>query len=121
MTTKINCRYGDATSRVILESLNLKSVKIIISTIPDLKVNQFVLNYIKFINPEILVILTANRTKEVLDLYDLGADYVIVPRVISGSNISEMLLKVFKSKKNLGILREENLRVLEKLQSLGMG
>src|SRR3990167_10958108 len=61
MTTKINCRYGDATSRVILESLNLKSVKIIISTIPDLKVNQFVLNYIKLINPEILVILTANR------------------------------------------------------------
>jgi len=118
---KLACTYGDSTSRAVLDSLKLKNVKILISTIPDLSVNQFILSYAKQINPKIIVILTTNRAQDVLDLYDLGADYVIVPRVISGENMSEMLSKLVKSKNILVGQRKNNIKIIEELQDLGLG
>ncbi len=117
---KISCSYGDATSRTVLDNLDLKNIKILISTIPSYEENQFILNYVKSINPNITMIVTANYIRDCFRLYDLGADYVIVPRIISGERISEILPNIVKSRKELVALRHQHLQYMEELIALGL-
>ena len=118
--SKVNCTYGDATSREVLDSLNVKNVKILISTIPRVDENIFILEYAKLINPKIHVIVTANHVGEAFQLYDFGADYVIVPHVLSGEKISMFLKDMLKSDKHMLKIRKQHIDYLEHLESFGL-
>ncbi len=85
------CIYGDASDPEVLNGLNLKHLKLAISTLHDLESNLSFLKTIKKINKNAKVFVTAYDIEDAIELYKSGADYVILPHFISGNYIGLML------------------------------
>lgn len=86
-----NCMYGDASDIDFLEDLNLETLKLLISTIPDYETNMIILKEIKKINSKATIILTSNDIDNALELYKHGADYVILPHFLGGEYVSTLI------------------------------
>lgn len=110
----IHCMYGDIGHVEVLEKLNFKQAKIIISTIPELDDNKLLIEKSKSINPGVDVIVTANTIDEALELYDDGADYVIMPKLISSERIGSYLSQIFTVKKDIDEVRRREIVFLER-------
>lgn len=87
--------YGDAGNVEFLEGLKVDAAKMIISTIGDLPVNLDILRYLRSKNTNIPVIVAAKRENEAAQLYEAGATFVLMPHVLSG----EMVANLLKEKK----------------------
>ncbi len=88
---KISCIYGDIGNPEILERLNFEKIKLIISTVPDERASHYLIQKAKEINPDISVFVTVYQIDDALDLYEAGADYVILPHLIGGDHVSFIL------------------------------
>lgn len=86
-----NCIYGDANDVELLDKLNLKKIKIIISTIPKFETNSLIIEKIKRRNEGAIILVTSHNIEDSLDLYKLGADYIIMPHFLGGEYISRMI------------------------------
>lgn len=82
--------YGDTQDAEALELLNLPEAKYVISTVNSLDDNLVLLEKIKKLHRRPLVILTASTPQDGLALYSAGADYVVVPRVVSGEHLADL-------------------------------
>ncbi len=90
---KIPAIFGDATDSELLDSVQLQNAKMVISTIPHLEENLILTERIREAHKGILMIATAGEISEALKIYKRGADYVILPQLLSGEYISELLQK----------------------------
>lgn len=91
---KINCIYGDYGDHEIVERLPLKDLKLTISTIPELEDNLFMIKKIRDVNKKAIIIVTSHNIDEALELYEKGADYVIMPHFLGGEYVSQMIEKL---------------------------
>jgi Kef-type K+ transport system membrane component KefB len=112
MRKKIACVYGDICSPEMLDKINLKDLKLIVSTIPDYEQTTYLLKKLKKASPKARVVVTGSRISETLKLYELGADYVVTPKILAGQKLVHILhnrregdLKKAR-KKHLGHLRD---------------
>jgi Kef-type K+ transport system membrane component KefB len=85
--------YGDITDQDIQEIADLKKARVIISTVPDLRDNEAILQAVRKENPKARVILTADDESGGRRLYSLGADYVIMPHLVGGEELARLILK----------------------------
>lgn len=83
--------YGDVTEEAVQESVGLDKAHVVISTVPDFKDNLVVLEVIRHHNPGAKIILTAESEKDARELYDEGADYVILPHFLGGRELVEII------------------------------
>jgi len=83
---KATAIYGDIGDPEIINHLDLKKVKLVISTVPDSKDSLLLMKKTKKVNKKAVVILTANQIEEALELYSMGADYVILPYILGGTH-----------------------------------
>jgi len=88
---KVSCIYGDLGSIEVLNSIELSKLKKIISTVPNFDDNIWLLRKAKGVNSGVQVIVTATRISEAKELYDAGADYVIMPKVLAGEEVLSVL------------------------------
>lgn len=88
---KIPCIYWDMSDIDFLEELNLKETKMIISTIRNFDENIILLNTLKKTHKHIIKVLVSNHVQESLKLYELWADYVILPHYIWVDHTSLMI------------------------------
>jgi len=95
---KIPCIYGNMSNREVLDKIKTRNLKTIISTVPSLQDSLYLIKYIKNKNKKTNVILTANHIHEARMLYNNGADYVILPHVLSGEKVATMIKKSIKNK-----------------------
>ncbi|MEA3378182.1 MAG: cation:proton antiporter [Nanoarchaeota archaeon] len=116
---KLPCLYGDITNLEILKQLNFKKAKIIISTIPSEDNNLILLSYAKNQNPDIKVILTARHLHQALNLYEAGADYVIVPPIMSGERMAVIINGLISKGKDLTKLKNIHLKHLLEMNADG--
>ncbi len=107
------CMYGDITNIEILKRINFKSAKVVISTVSRIQENLFLMDYVRNVRSEALVILTANDVDEALELYDAGADYVLVPSIKSGEIFSGLLERYFGDKKGLEKIKRKQIFMLK--------
>ncbi len=112
ITKREACMYGDIATKEVLNNLNLKRAKIIISTVPSEKDNILLIKHIKQINPKIKVFVTSNHMHQAKHLYKEGADYVILPQVLSGEKVSIILRKVLDNKKYAKTLKDKHIRYI---------
>ncbi|MBU0471795.1 MAG: cation:proton antiporter [Nanoarchaeota archaeon] len=89
--TKQPCIYGDAGDIEILEKLKLNQVEMVISTIPDANAAELLIKKIRNVNKHAIIIVTSMDLDDALELYDQGADYVIIPHLLGGNHMSIML------------------------------
>lgn len=111
---KIDCIYGDASNPELLnrlERIYLPDARVIISTLPKMEENLLMLKHFKKAKPRVFVALTAEKVHDALHLYKQGADYVIVPMVISAEQSIDMIKKL--NKKQFTKLKKEHIAYLE--------
>ncbi len=116
---RIACLYGDATNLEVLESVNLGSAKILISTVPSLDASIALTEFARLHHQNLKVVVTVEHVSEAFALYDLGADYVIVPHVISGQVMGKIVPEML-NKKTLAKLKKSHLASLEELDKMGL-
>ena len=83
--------YGDAGDENFLEEVKADKSKLIISTIPDFVVSTALLTFLRSRVYDGVVIVSVHTDQEAQRCYDLGANYVIIPPVLSGKKFSELL------------------------------
>ena len=112
---KISTIYGDLGGAEILQKINVKKLKLVISTVPDIDDNLKLLKKVKELNPKAVVILTAQRISEALHLYKNRADYVILPKIVAGEEMLEIISGKVKDLKNAKQKQIKNLEEIHKL------
>ena len=114
-----HCLYGEATDEEIIERMNLRHVKIFISTIPLLKDNLHILREIRKVNKRANVMIVARQVEDALKLYEHGANYVILPHFLGGDHVSHILTKM--RKKKIDIIKEKDKHIKHLEERKGMG
>lgn len=90
---KTSVILGDADDTDVLDLAKLKQAKIVISTIANMTDSLSLLDYLKLVKSNALVVTKASSKEEAIKLYEAGSDYVLLPEVIAG----EYLRHVFVS------------------------
>ena len=108
----ISAFYADISNIDVLKEIPFNKVKVVISTIPSREDNLVVLDYLNGIEKKPTVFLTTQHMHEAKELYNNKADYVILPYLISGENVVEILGKIMKDKKYLDKLKKEQLKMI---------
>ncbi len=116
---KIPCLYGDINNPEILDSIDLKNTKLIISTIPNVEANSFLIEHAKAINPKIMIFATSDQIKDSFELYDCGADYVILPHLTTAEILSGLIKDTLRNRKSLEKTKKQQLKYIEHLKYYG--
>ena len=112
---KVPCLYGDYANPEIIEKLKLPYIKpkLVVSTVPSKEDNIHLIKKVKEVSKKITIVVVSESIHDAIDLYEKGADYVIVPKVESGESISSVINKLEKDKnslKNKEVNRLKNIR-----------
>lgn len=89
----INVLLGDITDEDIIALTRMDKAKLVLSTIPNLEENYYIINTLKKIHNRPAFIASSNNKFETLRLYEEGVDYVLNPDIITG----EFLRHTFKN------------------------
>ena len=114
-----HCIYGEVDDEEIIDKMNLPKIKILISTVPELKDNLLLTRKVRKVNKKAKVIVTAQSTVDAMTLYKAGADYVTLPHFLGGEHISNLITGVRKRAINLNKRREDHLKELKLRQKHG--
>jgi len=118
ISKKVPCMYGDFANEEVLDKTNLKEAEVIISTIPDREDNVSLIKKVKKINPKIMVFVTADSIDDARDLYNSKADYVLLPKAITGELAFNLAKKILKNKRNMRKITKKQIKHLEEIHTL---
>jgi Trk K+ transport system NAD-binding subunit len=102
----------------MLEKIEIKNAKTIISTVPDYDDNLYLIRKVKEVNKRAVVIVVASRISEAENLYKHGADYVILPKIISGEKTNMLIKGLNKGKDEIRRLKNEHKKILKDIHNL---
>lgn len=88
---KIHALYGDVGDPEVLEFLNLEKASLVVSTAPDFDDNSILLTEKRKRKLGAFVVTRAATIADAKRLYDEGADYVVLPELVSGEKITTIL------------------------------
>jgi hypothetical protein len=83
--------YGDAGDEDFLQELQAHKARLILSTVPDVSVSLAILGYLRQHHYAGIAIVSAHRPEEAQHCYEAGATFVIVPSVLGGERLSQLL------------------------------
>ncbi|MBI2545827.1 cation:proton antiporter [Candidatus Woesearchaeota archaeon] len=83
--------YGDIGDEEVLDAIDFKHAKMVVSTVPSIYDSLLLLEKVKDANKKAVIMLTANSIEDALELYKAGADYVILPHFLGGEYASGLL------------------------------
>ncbi len=87
----VPCIYGDISDDELLSQINWQTVRYVLCTSPSKEDNISIVRKIKQENNMTLVFCRAHTIEDALEMYANGADYVIIPHLLGGERIAEML------------------------------
>lgn len=111
-----DCQYGDAEDVELLGDLNIGETKMVISTIPDVRVNEIIIGKAREQNKNAVVIVVSNHVEDALRLYKSGATYVVMPHMVSGGHASSLIKKHGMNMQKFFKERGEHLKILRERQ-----
>ncbi|MBS3142180.1 cation:proton antiporter [Candidatus Woesearchaeota archaeon] len=88
---RLDCKYGDANDTELLNELNFAKARMVISTVPDLYTNIFLIKKVRESNKKCIIIAVSHQINESLELYKEGATYVIMPHFLGGHHTSSLI------------------------------
>ena len=87
----ISSIYGDMGDPEMIDNLYLEKAKMVISTIRDVIDTKLIVKKIRSVNKHTTIFVTAQTAEEALELYNEGADYVILPHHLSGEFLADLI------------------------------
>lgn len=111
-----NCMYGDVSDAYILEGLGRLSPKLIVSTVPGFEDSAALVKAFRMNGSTIFV--TAGKLEDALELYERGADFVLMPHFLGGEMASRMVSDFAKGKAgDLKTLKKHHMKYLKSKQN----
>lgn len=111
--------YGDADDGEFLDELDLAHVTLVVSTIPDVETNAFLVRHIRGQNTRAIVIVISHNIADAQQLYDLGASYVMMPHFLGAEHAAMMIENYGFDVHKFQTERREHREYLRKRQVLG--
>lgn len=118
---KFKVIFGDITDPEIQEVVHMSEAYIIVSTIPNIEDNILLLNAVNEQkqktghSPKIIV--TAYTVWEAHHLYQIGADYVVLPHFLGGKHLASLLKNGRIDEKMMQGWRRHDERVIEEQEA----
>ena len=106
--------FGDVSDPEVLEELEFAHAKLVIITDPDVVDNSVLIKFAKEKNYKGPIIAAAYWIHDAIRIYEVGADYVIVPETVGGKHISKILAENWQ---DLGNIKKEKSKHFEDLVS----
>lgn len=110
--------YGDAGDLEFLDDLGLTNTKLVISTIPDFETNKLVVQKLALVKPSSISIVISHNVDEALELYQLGAGYVIMPVYLGAQYATSLIGKYGLSSRGFAEERKKHLEHLRERKSV---
>lgn len=108
-----NCEYGDVSNPDFLEDMKLDEARLVISTAADLEADHIIISSAKRKSAGPLVWLVSNSISNALELYDFGADYVILPHFLGGKYAASLLRRHTRGEINILNIRKKHIAMLK--------
>jgi hypothetical protein len=105
--------YGDATDLELLEEISLDKVRLVVSVINDYDTNVFLLTQLDKHNPGAVMICHADNVEHAVELYGLGASFVVMPHFIGNEKVSAFIRKNGFRKTEFKHYRDKHLAYLQ--------
>jgi voltage-gated potassium channel Kch len=87
--------YGDISHLDTLEHVGIERARVVISTVSEDFLrgtdNLMLLRQIRRLNPDARVILSAETLERARAMYEAGADYVVLPRLVTATAFLDVL------------------------------
>ncbi len=115
----IDCIYGDAEDTEFLEELHLDSAKMVISTIPDIDTNVYIVEKVEKKNPSVVTLAVSHSIEGAYRLYKVGVDYVIMPHFLGGKYASSLVHKYGFDKTKFELEKQMHLESLKEREIKG--
>lgn len=88
----VSTLFGDISDSDIQERVGLNKAKLVISTIPDLEDNLLLIQSLNFAKQNrAKIIVMAHETEDAKELYKAGADYVVLPHLVGGRHLAQLI------------------------------
>lgn len=104
--------YGDATDNELLAEIGMHEVKLVVSTLSDFEVSQQIVQNVVRINPDAVIICHADNKGQAIKLYEMGAEYVMIPHYLGSEKISSFIKKSKLKKSEFKEYREKHIEYL---------
>jgi FlaA1/EpsC-like NDP-sugar epimerase len=111
--------YGDVYDLDLLEDLPLEKLEMAISTIPEVETNKLLIQTIREYNSKAIVILRAHTIKDALDLYNMGASYVLTPHFLGGEYVAKMVKHLKPKDRDYNLERKKHIETLKEMFKMG--
>lgn len=111
--------YGDMQDPDLLQDLPLEKIKLAISTIPDFETNAILIENIRMVNSNAIIIVRAHQINEALDLYKEGANYVLTPHFLGGEYVAKMIDNLKVKGKGYEEEKEKHINMLKEMLKKG--
>ena len=83
--------FGDLTEVEFLEELPIKEAKMIISTLPKAEDQIMLIKYVRDVNDKALMLANLSHKGYLEEMYQAGADYILMPHLQAGMWMAEIL------------------------------
>jgi len=83
--------FGDAADIEFLESLPLEKSEMIISTIPEADDQKMLIKHVRKLSEKPIIIANLYHNNHLDDLYEVGANYIMMPHLLGGQWVAEVL------------------------------
>lgn len=90
---KMNVIFGDAEDKELFEKYFINESKMVVSTISDFDTNKFILKELKAKHYKGVKIVYSYSSEEAIELYRLGANFVVLPNYLSSEIVSQNTMK----------------------------
>jgi Kef-type K+ transport system membrane component KefB/Trk K+ transport system NAD-binding subunit len=114
-----HCVYGNVTDEEIIHKMNLRNIKILVSTVPEIQDNLLLIRKTRAVNTKAKIFVTANEIEEALRLYKAGADYVILPHFLGGEHVGDIISKHRRRRIDLKEHKKDHIKHLEERKDIG--
>lgn len=116
---KIPYMYGDAGDAEFLESMDMHTVQMAVSTIPVFEVNRFLIKAVRKRSKDAVIMVISHNIDDAIRLYKEGASYVILPHFIGGQYGSHLIKKIGFNPERFARMKKKHLEYLAQRKEMG--
>ncbi len=110
---KIPYFFGDASDVEFIDELPISKTKMIISTFPTADSQVTFTEHIRIKNKKIIILANLAHVRCINNLYEAGVDYVVIPHLLSGLWMAEVLKNMSLTKKTFTKLRNNQKKEMQ--------
>ena len=107
-----NAVFGDISDPEVLEELELGRARLLVITDPDIGDSHHIISFARAQNFRGPIIGTSYWIHDAIRLYEMGADFVVVPETVGGKHIARILAENWE---NLAAIKKEKSKHFEDL------